>query len=172
MKAIRATHTQVGTSSVEVQSMLLTKRFLFFPPGESALISFGHLSYGGILFMKGEAKLPPSTPNVFNVQFHRLQNMKTKKLEMKAIRATHMQIGISSVEVQLMLLAKRLIVLLCPCIPFRLFKATLQRIAANLRAGCAFQHTRRTSQNLASHGGVLLFVKPPFFTYVIYSPSC
>ena len=28
-----------------------------------------------------------------------------------------------------------------PCIPLRLFKATLQRIAANLRAGCADAHT-------------------------------
>ena len=28
-----------------------------------------------------------------------------------------------------------------PCIPFRLFKATLQRIATNLRAGCANAHT-------------------------------
>ena len=29
--------------------------------------------------MKGEAKLPPSTLNVFNVQFHRLQKHKNKK---------------------------------------------------------------------------------------------
>lgn len=28
---------------------------------------FGHLSYGGYYYLQGEAKLPPATPNTFNV---------------------------------------------------------------------------------------------------------
>ena len=59
--------------SVEVQLMLLVKRFLFiFPPEASALFSIGRLSYGGFYYLKGEAKLPPSTPNTFHVQFPRV----------------------------------------------------------------------------------------------------
>ena len=66
--------------------------FLFFPPVESTLISFGCLSYGGYYYLNGEALLPHLTPNTFNVQFHRIcKNMKTKRLGMKAIRATHTQ---------------------------------------------------------------------------------
>ena len=60
----------------QVQLMLFAIYFLFFPPGESALIS----------------------------SFQIIDNLQS-------------------------------------CIPFRLFKATLQRIAANLRAGCADAHT-------------------------------
>ena len=48
--------------SVEVQSMLFAKHFLFFPPVESALISFGHLSYGGIIFMQGDGFAVPLHP--------------------------------------------------------------------------------------------------------------
>ena len=51
----------------------------FFPPGESTLISFGCLSYGGYYYLKGEAKLPPLTPNTFYIQFHRLQKHENKK---------------------------------------------------------------------------------------------
>ena len=52
---------------------------MFFPPGESTLISFGCLSYGGYYYLKGEAKLPPLTPNTFYIQFHRLQKHENKK---------------------------------------------------------------------------------------------
>ena len=58
----------------QVQLMLFAKRFLFFPPVESALFSIGRLSYGGYYYLKGEAKLPPSTPNASDVQFPRVKS--------------------------------------------------------------------------------------------------
>ena len=59
--------------------MLFVRHFMFFTPGESTLISFGCLSYGGYYYLKGEAKLPPLTPNTFYIQFHRLQKHENKK---------------------------------------------------------------------------------------------
>ena len=49
----------------------------FLPPVASTLITFGCLSYGGILFMKEVEKntklpTPSSASNAFNVQFHRV----------------------------------------------------------------------------------------------------
>ena len=46
----------------------------YFPPEASALFSIGRLSYGGYYYLKGEAKLPPSTPNAFDVQFPRVKS--------------------------------------------------------------------------------------------------
>ena len=59
--------------------MLFVRHFMFFPPGGSTLISFGCLSYGGYYYLKGEALLPPLTPNTFYIQFHRLQKHENKK---------------------------------------------------------------------------------------------
>ena len=42
--------------------MLFAKRFLFFPPVESAIISFGHLSYGGFYYMQGDGFAVPLHP--------------------------------------------------------------------------------------------------------------
>ena len=64
---------------LKVQLMLFVRHFMFFPPGESTLISFGCLSYGGYYYLKGEALLPPLTPNTFYIQFHRLQKHENKK---------------------------------------------------------------------------------------------
>ena len=50
--------------------MLFAKHFLFFPPVESALISFGHLSYGGFYYMQGgrHSRPPPAPPQAFSTK--------------------------------------------------------------------------------------------------------
>ncbi|UKI41340.1 MAG: hypothetical protein L6V95_15135 [Candidatus Melainabacteria bacterium] len=90
--------------SVEVQAMLFMKHFLFFPPGESALISFGHLSYGGFYNITGDGFAVPLYPlghsqlktwkngaKQISKHFTGLQKYENKRLGMKAINATHTQ---------------------------------------------------------------------------------